>query len=262
MKKKKNNSKKLLLIIIPVILIICVVAAIFIFKKDSSKDTYNIAVEIKNELAKNHSDVSMVDVKKDLQYKYSYLEGQHIFADGMDEFAITVSRYKSNIEATQKEKYISDINRAANEKLNGTFALNDDFRDKYNQFYSRYLIYVKGKYLFSINNKLANKEDLIPIIDKIMEKYDMSDEKKVDKEKVVNYWNKQLEEYKKELNKNFDEDIKYINEYITNYANELTDCEDNKCEDGKVFIEEYEKYEEFTESVNLLREKYEEIVED
>ncbi len=219
---------------------------------------YDDLVEsLKKELKEKYKKVSSSKLKSDKQYKYSYTKGTVFYVNGSEDFAVSVVEYKSNYEAEAKKKYIADANETAHKLLDNTVAATFD---SYKYIFSDYTIIVKGKYLFSIDPNLKNKEDIIKYIDKIIKKYDTKDTAKYNKKKVDNYWKEQLKLFKQAIQDYYDGTLNLVRESISLAEDDLYSCEEDECEEMLNEVLEYEKFEELSDVVEHFKDTYYEII--
>lgn len=277
MKNKKENkkisimgkevSKKLVIIgVMPWILIVCIIICILVVNCLKS-DTYKITKKIYNYLEAYYDNIEIVEKDKDSKYNYSYIETVSIYETkdgkevGKDDIPIvTVSKYNSNIEAQSKINFLKSDTQLMHKTFDNTSVeLTKEYKE---EFFTqeKNLLFTRGKYLFSIDSKIKNASNIEKIIDEFIKKYDVSDEKTVDKKSVDNYWNDILKEREKELTKSFDDFVLKVNTGILEYVDKLNGCIGNDCDDTLKEISPYEKYLELSDAVGKVKAKYNEII--
>lgn len=256
----KSSKKKDLIFAICMISVIAVLLVVgTIISNGKIDDTYKMAKKISNELKEDYDNITFVEEKEDTEYKYSYVHSTLIYIDSIgnkedEKFAVAVTKYNSNTEALKKEEFLNSYNALAHDKFDNTVA---ELFDDYDKIFMNNTILVKGKYLFSINPKVKNQAKLIKSIEKIIEKYDISDISKADENELNKYYKTKLESVKKELDSNYNQIVENVKNQIKKEIDNIKNCSTiTKCKEIYESNQSYKKYDDLSEELNQLNEEY------
>lgn len=267
-KKKNMDSKKknAIIIITSVIAVILLFIISIIISESKIDSTYKIAEKLSNKLGNEYGSVTLIEEEKDKNFEYSYLYTTLIYLDDIgkydkngteDNSAIAIAKYNSNIEAKKKEEFFNSLNKIAHDKFDNTIA------EEYNDFDSLFIsnsIVIKGKYLFSINPKIKNQEQIKKYIDEIIKDFDTKDEEKVNESDLNTYWEKKLSEYEKDYENTYNKLLDETKKTVLGYVDDLEGCTGNKCDELLNEVLKLEKYKEIENEITTVKNKYNEII--
>lgn len=262
LKKIEEKIKKNFWIIVSTIAVVLLSIICFVISENSIDSTYKIARNIVGKLESNYENITLVEEEKDKEFKYSYSYSTLIYIDSIgkqedNEYAIAVTKYNSNIEAKKKKEFYNSLNKLVHNKYDNTIL------EEYDDFASLFtdnLIIIKGKYLFSINSKMKNKDKIKQYIDGIMKKYDTSDEKAIAEKELDSYWKVKLDDYSKQFDKTYDEVLKDTKKNVLKYVDKLDGCTGDKCDEILNEVLSLEKYKVLSDEITSVKNKYDEII--
>lgn len=258
--KLNTKNKNFVLNIISIIGAISFFVICFVISESSIDDTCKIAKKLYDELDSDYNNITLVEKDKDKDFKYSYIYSTLIYVDGKkddDEYAISVERYNSNIEAKKKAEFIKSFNKLIHEKFDNTIV---ERYDDFNTLFVNKIIVIKGKYLFSINTEMKNQKKINKYINEIIKSYDISDENKIDEEKLNSYWNKALKNYSKQYDSKYNKLLNKSKKDVLKYVDKLNGCTGNKCDELLNEVSELEKYKDLSVEIEAVKNKYTEII--
>lgn len=234
---------------------------LFFLINNKNTDSYNISKKISKLL----QDATLVNEGKDKYNKYSYIESVLIYTEivgskDTGNYAISVSKYNSSVEADIKAKYLKQIYISFHNKIDGTLLEENDDTKEY--FYGENdLIFTKGVYLIRINSYYQNRfNELKEKIINILNQYNTKDIQKINKDKPKKYWQGKLDSKEKKLENSHNKKIKLFKDTINDYLIEMENCMGEKCEEYLNIVTSYKKYSEISEQLNLIQNKYDEII--
>ena len=169
-------------------------------------------------------------------------------------YAISVAKYNSNAEALRKKQFYDDYNKFLHERFDNTVV---ELTDNYDSLFIKNEIIIIGKYLFSINPKVKNIDELKKNIEKIIKDYDISDIGTVDENEVNKYWDDKLENFKTECEEEYSRIVEEVKQIFREEIDNVKNC--STITNCKQIIEQYQeftKYEELSEEINKLNEEY------
>lgn len=258
--KKSPKKKKVVIGICSMLfVVVSIIVGILLLSKNNKDDSYKIAKQIANELKNEYSNLTLVEEKEDAIDKYSFLSVTSIYIDSIgsvesQEYAVSVAKYNSNVEALGKKQFYDDYNKFLHEKFDNTAV---ELIGNYDSVFMKNEILVIGKYLFSINPKVKNIDELKKSIEKIIQKFNTNDIGTVDENELNKYWNDRLNnfkiQYEEEYNRLIEEIKQIFREEIDNVKNCSTITSCNKIIEQ---YQDYSKYEELSEEINKLNEEY------
>lgn len=254
--KKEIKKENIIFAVVMAILFIVLIIGNTITINNNYDDTYKIANEITKELKKEYSKISFVEEEINDKNKFECINSSLIFIGDIDnKYAISIKKYTSNAEASKKEEFIKNYNKLAHEKFDNT--LLTELGNNYDNIFKNDIVFVRGKYLFSINSKITKKAKIKKIIDKVIKKYDISDIDIIDRNELNKYWNDKLKKSEEELNNTYNKKVENIKKQILKKANNIKNC--STIAECKKIIESkelYEKYDILSEEYNKFKEEY------
>ena len=258
--KKSSKKKKVVIVICSIFFVIAItIVGILLLTNGNRDDSYKIAKKIANELKKEYDNITFVEDKEDTTYKYSFLSATSIYIDsignkGNGKYAVSVAKYDSNLEALRKKEFYDDYNKYLHERFDNTpIELTDDYDD----LFIKNEIFIIGKYLFSINPKIKNIDELKKNIEIIVKDYDISDIGKVDENELNKYWDEILDNFKNECEQEYNRIIEKMKKIFGNEIDNVKNCSTiTSCKELIESYQEFSKYEEFSEELSKLNEEY------
>ncbi len=261
LKNKKNRN-------IVICLSLLIVGSLILFNSigDAFLDnTYKIAKKIAKELEKEYYGVEVVEGKADDIYKYSYITSSLIYVKDVvnktsDNFTISVQKYNSSEEASKKKDFYTSLNKLVHDKFDNTAA--GLSYNKYDDLLMTNIILVKSNYLFSINTKFDNTDEIVDYIDNIMKKYNKNDKKEINTTELNKYWNERLDDYSEKIDKTYDDILKNTKDEVLRYVDNLDGCTNDYCDTVLNSALAYEKYPELSDEITKVKDKYNEVMKE
>ena len=254
-KNEKNSISVWALSGVGVLLVGAIIwLSIALFNKGDVSDTYRLAKAMANEI-KGAGNVSFIENGKDEQYEYSYLDTVAIYTDLVDrnDFTVAIARYNSNAEALKKVQFIKDFNAAGHKRFDNTVVEITSFGER---FFSDYTLVVRGKYVFSINNKVKNPVFLVRLAERIVKGFEIKDEGKVDFAKLNTYWTETTKGAIAYVDECYKDILAHTKQEILSYVDELGKCKGDECEEILIKVKDYAVYPEVRKEVRKVQEKY------
>lgn len=260
-KKKGKNNKEKIIYIVGGIILICYIAIFVIAGKP--KDSRSIANEISN-LFENSK---LEEMGNDTEHDYSYVESFAVYTKEVAEdtiydydYAVRIYKFNSKNESTKAEEYIEDKYQILHKKIDGTFAEklkeSKEFFEDEND-----LIIVNGVYLIRIDSYYSDRySELGKQINNIIKKYKTADKKETSFEEVSKYWDNKLSFYEKEFDNTYNELVISFDKLINDYITKIDSCIGDNCEKYLNDVLEYKDYEEVSDKVKLVQNKYDEVM--
>ncbi len=255
MKEKKKGYK---IIFGSCVLVGILSFLIFFITLVNTTDCHKIAKQISRILLEN---TSVNDDGKDTNYKYSYIDSSSIYAkiDGTDEIVISISKYSSNVEAKAKEEYLKNRYSSLHNIIDGTLLEETYWKDSFDGEQDE--IFTEGIYLIRISSYYKdNYEELKKKIISILNKYDIKDIQQLDEKEVKSYWQNEITKLEKRVEDIHSEILNKFNDGINQHIADMENCKGNECEEYLNEVMVFNKYPEAEAQLNLVQQKYDEII--
>ncbi len=269
-KSLNKNSKQFILFIGTGIFLLLILLVVQISQSQPSY-SYKIAREI----AKSLNNAKVVTFSKDDEFDYSYYKGATISlllpssqtdAESNQDIQnfensdiVIIEEYYSKVEAEAKLKYIQDYYKLIHDDTDNTFLKNSEEISNL-LIQENDLVFSIENYIFRIKSNYSERfEEIKSLINNVMQKYKSNDEE-ANKEEVDTYWATQLTNTSNSLKDLYNKKVEETKNTILDYLKELEGCEGTDCDDVLNKALDYKEYTEFSDEINSVQNKYDEII--
>ena len=264
----KNKKRNIILIISGVVLFIILAIISLIINRQS--DTHVLATKIKSEYSNlfnlnGTESIYIFDQEEDETYKYSYVNASLIYIsteekDNVNDIVpeVIIAKYNSDLEATEKVNFFENYYKRLHEKLDDTFYM---FFDNVKEEFSD-----EDNYVFTINNYVINinkkyKDNYSDIKKYLTDNIEKSNPKSIpSKEEITKYWNEVIDVSLKVYDDNRDVNVQKIKDYLKDYVDNFDDCTIDECKKYYDDVIILDKFEDFKEDLQIIKNKYNEVV--